>query len=596
MRSKAFFSSAALVAALVLHGAPPEAIQVPDGGKVILSTTELRVTGNQENAIQFGIRQDIENPAGGPVARAEVTRNEPQWSLWSMSFGGRADSAVGKGDTLLLELYARTPFTEAESAESMVTLTVKHTDFWSQESSVLVKDISFGTGWKRFLIPMETAYAYEAGKLAVNINFGGSYVQDIEVAGFRLITYGQELPIEKLPVTRETYTGMEPDAPWRKAAAERIAKYRMADLRIVVVDAQGNPIPNAAVSAILEKHRFQFGATLISDSRNDPKLQEAHRRLFQTGVVPNALKWMWKDFPERIKAGEETLDWFDAYDYDIRAHTMTWGNYRRVPDDLMALKDDPEAAREFILSYVHDLAKKYKGRIPEWDVINEPYNGTFLSDVLGWDFLADVFKEVRQADPGLKLYINDHAIIAGNDSAHRNAYHKIIQDILDQGGPIDGIGMQGHFNSPLSPEEIYRRLEQFAAFGLEMKITEFDARITDPQIQANFVRDFMTIVFSHPQTAGIIAWIWSPAQGPRQWQSALFFDRDWNIRPNGEAWERLVKHEWHTDAFGRTNGEGAFQVRGYHGDYRVSVAKDGVTREARTKLDPGGRTLYITLE
>ena len=51
-----------------------------------------------------------------------------------------------------------------------------------------------------------------------------------------------------LPTTRNGYRGMEPDAAWRKAAAERIEKLRKGSLRVVVKDRAGRPVAGADVA------------------------------------------------------------------------------------------------------------------------------------------------------------------------------------------------------------------------------------------------------------------------------------------------------------------------------------------------------------
>jgi hypothetical protein len=43
-------------------------------------------------------------------------------------------------------------------------------------------------------------------------------------------------------------------------------------------------------------------------------------------------------------------------------------------------------------------------------------------------------------------------------------------------------------------------LDRFSAFGLPIQITEFDVTIRDEEVQAQYLRDFCTGVFSHPAT------------------------------------------------------------------------------------------------
>ena len=64
-------------------------------------------------------------------------------------------------------------------------------------------------------------------------------------------------------------TGSDPENEAAEAAvapaaiAERIAKYRMADLSIAVRDEHGRPLPEAAVSIKQTRHAFLFGSNIF---------------------------------------------------------------------------------------------------------------------------------------------------------------------------------------------------------------------------------------------------------------------------------------------------------------------------------------------
>ena len=53
-----------------------------------------------------------------------------------------------------------------------------------------------------------------------------------------------------------------------------------------------------------------------------------------------------------------------------------------------------------------------------------------------------MFQWAHDKDPQMVLFVNDYNLIAGNEV---NKYVALIQGLLDEGTPISGIGMQGHF-------------------------------------------------------------------------------------------------------------------------------------------------------
>lgn len=148
-------------------------------------------------------------------------------------------------------------------------------------------------------------------------------------------------------------------------------------------------------------------------------------------------------------------------------------------------------------------------------------------------------------------------------------YYDWIQYLLEQGAPVEGIGLQGHFRAPIPPEEILRRLDRFAEHGLEMQITEFDFEETDELLQARFTRDFMTAVFSHPQTVGIMTWcLWEDAASK---PNAAFYSSDWKKKRIAQAWEYMIEKKWHTNETVCTNPDGTAKIRGFLGDYEITV-------------------------
>ena len=96
-------------------------------------------------------------------------------------------------------------------------------------------------------------------------------------------------------MTKLEYPGMQPDAPWRAAAAERIEKLRKAELRVTVKDEAGKLVPGAEVSVRLTKHAFGFGtcvpAHLLVGPEADDKFKALIPELFNVVTLENDLKW-----------------------------------------------------------------------------------------------------------------------------------------------------------------------------------------------------------------------------------------------------------------------------------------------------------------
>jgi GH35 family endo-1,4-beta-xylanase len=236
-----------------------------------------------------------------------------------------------------------------------------------------------------------------------------------------------------------------------------------------------------------------------------------------------------------------------------------------------------------------------KGRLAEWDVINESYAHNDVVKVLGREEMARWFKLAHQGDPSVKLFYNDYIMFAGSGEGSPSQYFfDTIKFFKDQGAPISGIGEQGHFGgSPPSPEKVLATFDRFGTLGLPIQISEFDIDTSDEELKVHFTRDFMTACFSHPALSGVMMWgFWEGAHWrPR----AALWNKDWTLRPNGRVWLDLVTKEWWTDTNGMTAADGKFSTSGFCGDYEITVQSGQKQTTQKMRLTRAGTTVRVEM-
>jgi len=252
--------------------------------------------------------------------------------------------------------------------------------------------------------------------------------------------------------------------------------------------------------------------------------------------------------------------------------------------------------REEVTNHIREVVTAVKGKVMQWDVVNEPFTMHDLLDILGPEVMVDWFKQTHALDPAPKLYINDFQILAGGGGTtpHRDHYEKMIQLLVDEGAPFDGIGMQGHFGSSLtSPDDMMSILDRYAKFKKDIAVTEFDVVIDDEETAGNFVRDFYTVLFSHPAVTTITMWgFWDT----NHWKkNAVMYRGDWSLKPGGQAYRDLVLGKWRTEVRGTTDARGQLAVRGFKGNYDVEVKRGSDTRTLKATLTDGGSRLDVKL-
>jgi hypothetical protein len=237
----------------------------------------------------------------------------------------------------------------------------------------------------------------------------GYQPQTIEVAGISLGNYKRSVALKDLPHTTARYAGWEETAPWRKAAAERIETLRKGELHIEVVDANGRPVPDAQVSVRMRRHEFAFG-TAVQASRlaapagpDDERYRQTVEQYFNKVVFENDLKWY--RWGTNSVAGREhrrqtlaAIDWLRARQIAIRGHVMVWPSWENTPEFLRPLGAEPAKLRETIDHHIADQTATLKGRLDEWDVVNESYANNDILKILGRGEMPRWFQLAHQGD------------------------------------------------------------------------------------------------------------------------------------------------------------------------------------------------------
>ncbi|MBN2685772.1 MAG: endo-1,4-beta-xylanase [Pontiellaceae bacterium] len=155
----------------------------------------------------------------------------------------------------------------------------------------------------------------------------------------------------------------------------------------------------------------------------------------------------------------------------------------------------PQASKEVILErlekHIKTVVGRYKGKIIGWDVANESIadNGDWTTENLrnsswyravGPEVLTLAFKWAHEADPDAKLYYNDYNIEQGasKNTGKHAASLILLKRLIDEGAPITGVGIQGHWHLDTNLEDVDKAIENYGKLGLKVSITELDVTST----------------------------------------------------------------------------------------------------------------------
>lgn len=251
-------------------------------------------------------------------------------------------------------------------------------------------------------------------------------------------------------------------------------------------------------------------------------LKDAYKDYFKVGVAVNMsnitkekdINIILKDYnsvtcendmkPVSVHPQEDVWNWGKAdsianfcrkNNIKMRGHCLVWHN--QFSDWMFKDKKGKDVTKEVfyerLKQHIFTVVNRYKDVVYCWDVVNEamaddarrtpwnpnpsPYRESRLYKLCGDEFIAKAFQFAHEADPNAQLFYNDYNAA---DPGKRDRIFNMVKKMKDAGVPIDGIGMQGHYNiyGP-SMEDIEAAIEKYSTIVKHIHFTELDVRANE---------------------------------------------------------------------------------------------------------------------
>lgn len=572
-----------------------------NGGELVIGGDEsfLQAGNHSGFAPQF---QQINDQNFQQSSRMFVSSAGP--NPWSQQVSYLTTEDINADDVLLLTAYVRAH--NSSTSSEMAFSFQEAEEPWSN-SDYKVFDIPGNGQWYRIFHPLDANQFHPAGQTILQLHLGIENI-DFEIGGLALINYKQAYTLADLPTKSILYyEGIEADAPWRTAALNRIEQHRKANLEIQVLDANNNPIQGADVQIEMQQSQFKYGSfeavVLLNGEPSWDFYQSEFYRLFNyatTGIYWSSNE---EDNYQLALAATNNLV---QNGLDVRVHPVLWGTiqpgWSSMPDDIVQAieQNDAPYVRQRINERIETIADLFGPLITDYDVLNEPLSDRNLQDLLGADEEVVWFEKMRQEDANNQLFINDGGILFfGAEAASVNTYKTVVENLLSQNAPLDGVGFQAHmFDVPTPPKRIYDVIDEFYQLGqtyneeLEFKITEYDTEGMGDELAAMYLSDFLTAIFSHPKVTSFTMWgFWD---GLHWLDDGPLYKADWTPKPALSVYEDLLFNQWWTNENQTTNANGIASFRGFKGSYQLTVNYEGQTVQQSINLSNNGNiTIHL---
>lgn len=432
-------------------------------------------------------------------------------------------------------------------------------------------------------------------------------------------------------------------SPWKmEGANERITKIRMGTATLRFVKPDGTPINKALLVKVnLTKHSFRFGIGMgqswaLFDQQNFDRYRTYMGEVFN--LVALGFQWSWmerkKGIIRRVRHIESNLNWAKSRGISIKGMPLIWHN--AIPKWLNGITDFREIEL-LIGKRIRYLINNYP-EVRIWNLYNEAVGAekNFIKNnaIANWlrskggpaKAQAWVIKIARETAPS-KIYINNHY-------SHKDpAFKRMNHELVEMDANFDAIGIQTHMHTiqnRLSEQDLWKLLEDYKVFGKPIHLSEISVPSSTPfknwrefhphlqsltrawprqkrleiargsiddieRYQADYLKDFYTLAFSHPNVGSIIYWSGSDLY---EWRgtAAGLLDTEHNPKPAYYVLKELIKKRWHTNVVKRTDFFGKYAFSGFYGEYIGKTMFNGKERNFKFDHVPGrGDAHVITL-
>jgi endo-1,4-beta-xylanase len=256
-------------------------------------------------------------------------------------------------------------------------------------------------------------------------------------------------------------------------------------LMVVLLLGSLAPADDAPTLRAAAKGRFHVGVGLADRIPERPADWPLLTAQFDTVTPENCLK----PDPVQVEEGKFNLERGDAFVEFARSkglrvvgHCLVWAKDDRTPPWFYR-DGEGVASKDLLLermrTHIRTVVGRYRGKIAEWDVVNEALDdGEPLLRDSGWsracgdEFIAEAFRAAHAADPEAMLIYNDY----NNElPAKREKLITLVKSLKAREVPVHAVGLQGHYEIDRVPlADIEATLKAMRELGVKVVVSELD--------------------------------------------------------------------------------------------------------------------------
>ena len=266
-------------------------------------------------------------------------------------------------------------------------------------------------------------------------------------------------------------------------------------------------------------------------------------------------------------SADQLVNFAQRHQMMMRGHCLAWHSQLPTWVSSDGKKNDKNWSREEALqilkNHIENVVKHYKGRVAEWDVVNECLDDdqsivrthpdayklrqSVWTLAIGEDFIDSAFVYAHRADPEAVLYLNDYGV-EFQGRAKSQAFLNLVRRLKQSDIPIHGVGLQCHLSiGDVDSLGLQNNIRQFAEEGLKCIITELDIGIPNTsadnlQEQARCYRVVTDIMLNNENCPHLVIWGLKDNDSWREGSNPLLYTAGLGKKPAWYAVRSALRH------------------------------------------------------
>jgi endo-1,4-beta-xylanase len=291
---------------------------------------------------------------------------------------------------------------------------------------------------------------------------------------------------------------------------------------------------------LADQRGIHIGAAVTFPSGNNAANRPEYERVLRSsfnGMVPeNAMKFQNLSNARGVYnfgPADAIANFADSNGMKLRGHTFVWHSQTATWfNNLTGADASRDTTLKIMRKHIDTVGTRYKGRVLEWDVLNEAIaqnGGTspnyrteaasrWYNRVGGIEYADSAFKWAQQTDSNALLFYNDFGA-EGMNNKSQNVFD-LVSGLKARGAPIHGVGLQCHFTlTDHDTAAIGQNMRRLAALGFVISMTEIDIQTSNTvqnlETQKQKYKALAKLCLSVPACRSYYAWGVNDAQSWR---------------------------------------------------------------------------------